>query len=92
VVNAESDEALAKALRAALADGGASHGGASHGGTAWPAPRPGAPPAAVFLARDTRPSGPALAAAAAAGAASLGATVFDLGALSEHLRCHTALF
>jgi len=87
VVNAESDEALAKALRAALADGGASHGCA-----AWPAPRPGAPPAVVFLARDTRPSGPALAAAAAAGAASLGATVFDLGALSEHLRCHTALF
>jgi len=81
VVNAETPGALAEALRAALQAGGGGHGGA-----ASPAPRPGAPPAAVFLARDTRPSGPALAAAAAAGAASLGAAVFDLGARPMSLR------
>ena len=82
VVNAETPEALAAALRAALAAGGSSHGGASRS-----APLPGAPPAAVFLARDTRPSGPALAAAAAAGAAALGAAVFDLGASCASLAC-----
>jgi phosphomannomutase len=75
VVNAEGAAALGAALRAALS---ASPAAQQHGHAAAAARQAG--PATVLLARDTRPSGPALAAAAAAGAASLGATMHDLGA------------
>lgn len=40
------------------------------------------PPPHVFLARDTRPTGPALAAAAKAGAEAIGASVTDLGLMT----------
>ena len=40
------------------------------------------PPPRVFLARDTRPTGPALAAAAKAGAEAIGASVTDLGLMT----------
>ena len=72
-MNASSSVALAEALRAALLDGGWAHGSV-------PAAAPSPAPATLLLARDTRPSGHLLAAAAAAGAASLGATVMDFGA------------
>ena len=40
------------------------------------------PPPHVFLARDTRPTGPTLAAAAKAGAEAIGASVTDLGLMT----------
>jgi phosphomannomutase len=68
IVNADSPTALQAALAAALAERPGGEDG-SH--------------ATLLLATDTRLSGPALAAAAAAGAASLGALVHDLG--PQHL-------
>jgi phosphoacetylglucosamine mutase len=72
VVNARGGAALAAALLAALQDTAAG-------------PGPSSAPATVLVARDTRPSGPALMAAVMAGAAALGAAVHDLGAsLQQH--------
>ena len=51
------------------------------------------PPPHVFLARDTRPTGPALAAAAKAGAEAIGASVTDLGLMTTpqlHYRVRVA--
>lgn len=74
IVNARSAAALTDALRAALADA-SDHRGVSG------AVSSGAP-ATVLVARDTRPSGPSLAAAVVAGASALGAVVHDLGELT----------
>lgn len=80
VVNSEGSGALRDALSACFALTAAA--------PATPPPRP-----TVLVARDTRPSGEALLAAAQAGAASLGADVHPLGQLttpSLHLAVHSA--
>jgi phosphoacetylglucosamine mutase len=79
LANADGADALARVLRALLALSDPAE-------SLHPPPPPGSPPSPppphVFLARDTRPTGPDLAAAAEAGAVAIGAAVTNLGEMT----------